>query len=400
MVTDKPVRLENQIMDYAWGSKTAIQKLLGKSPDHQTPWAELWMGAHPKAPSRIRSNGESIALDRVIRNNPENILGQPAARRFESTLPYLFKVLAAEQPLSIQAHPDRAEAVEGFARENRLNIPMDAPERSYKDPWPKPECICALEPFIALNGFRPAEETVGLLQRFCPVALRAEIDALADSPDAAGIKTFFEILLTLPDNRREEIIREAAGNADRNESEESFWLKRLHAHYPGDIGILSPLFLHLIRLEPGQAMFLPPGRMHAYLYGVGIELMANSDNVLRGGLTKKHMDVAELMRVLRFDPSPVEILAPEPVGSCEKRYLLDVDEFSLSVITPHQGLAYDGPETHSAEILLCLEGDANLLTDNMPAFSMSKGNAVLIPAAAGAYRIEGNAMLYKAAVPV
>lgn len=400
MVTDKPVQLENQIMEYAWGSKTAIQDLLGKTPDHKTPWAELWMGAHPKAPSCVNSNGQAIALDRVIREHPENILGQSVARRFNSTLPYLFKVLAAEQPLSLQAHPDSTEAAEGFVRENRLGIPIDAPERNYRDPMPKPECICALEPFIALNGFRPAKETVGLLQRFCPVALKGEIEALAASPDAAGIQTFFRALLTLPENRREKVLREAAENADRSESEESLWLRRLHEHYPGDIGVLSPLFLHLVRLEAGQAMFLPAGRMHAYLYGVGIELMGNSDNVLRGGLTRKHMDVEELLRILRFDPAPVERLVPEPVGSCEKRYPLEVDEFSLSVITPRPDIPYAGPKTHSAEILLCIKGEAGLFVGDAPVFHVKKGEAVLVPAAAGDYRIEGNATFYKAAVPV
>jgi len=388
---DHPVFLENPIQDYAWGSKTAIQRLLGKVPDG-TPWAELWMGAHPKAPSTVRIGGEPIGLDRLIRQYPEQILGHGISRKFDATLPYLFKVLAAGEPLSIQAHPDAATAAEGFDRENRLGIPLGAPERNYRDPWPKPEVICAIEPFIALNGFRPAADVNELLGRFCPDL----------NVGAADLRDLFRTLVTLPEARRELMIAEIARNARANDSEEARWVLRLHEQYPGDIGMMMPLLLNLIRLEPGQAMFLPPGRLHAYLSGVGIELMGNSDNVLRGGLTRKHMDVNELMRVLRFDSAPVDIIAPVEVNPSEWRYPLHVEEFRLAVIRtigPAQG--YDGPDLHSAEIILCLDGHAKMIHGGSPAsLGFARGDALLIPAAARGYRIEGTAALYKASVPV
>ncbi|MGM0451627.1 MAG: mannose-6-phosphate isomerase, class I [Thermodesulfobacteriota bacterium] len=398
--TDQPVILEPQIMDYAWGSKTAIQSLLGKPPGPD-PWAELWMGAHPKAPGKIHCDGQTVALDRLIEQAPEAIVGPAIAEKFERTLPYLFKVLAAEQPLSIQAHPDRAMAAEGFERENAEGIPIAAAHRNYRDPWPKPEIICALEPFDALYGFRPPAAMTELLQRFCPASLAAAGKALQRSPDGAGIKTLFETLLTLAQDRKTEVIEEARRNAADIQSEESRWIVRLHDAYPEDIGVLSPLILNLVRLEPGQAMFLPAGCLHAYLSGVGIELMANSDNVLRGGLTRKHIDVGELLRVLQFAPSTPEILEPEPAGPGQWRYRLTVDEFALSVICLAGAKPYAGPAQHSAEILLCVNGTARIFgPETTPPVEMEKGTAALIPAAAGKYRIEGIARLYKASVPL
>lgn len=396
---NQPVILEPQIQDYAWGSKTAIQGLLGK-PAGDTPWAELWMGAHPKAPGKICLDGETVALDRAVRQAPEAILGAETAEKFDHTLPYLFKVLAAEQPLSIQAHPDRAMAEEGFFRENAQGIAIDASHRNYRDPWPKPEIICALEPFDALYGFRPPSVMIDLLQRFCPVSLAAVEEAFRFTPDGAGIRTLFETLLTLPQAQRTEVLSEARQNAAQIQSEESRWLARLHDAYPDDIGVLSPLILNLVRLAPGQALFLPAGCLHAYLSGVGIELMANSDNVLRGGLTRKHIDVPELMRVLRFEPATPEIIEPVPDGGAEWHYRLDVGEFALSTIAIADENPYVGPTRHSAEILLCIDGSAQLscIEASRPV-EINKGTAVFVPAAAGPYRIEGSARLYKAAVP-
>lgn len=397
-MTNHPLLLENRIQDYAWGSKTAIQNLVGKTPDGN-PWAELWMGAHPKAPSFVRIDGETVGLDVLISRYPEEILGRKVARKFRSTLPYLFKVLAAAEPLSIQAHPDPKMAAEGFDRENRLGIPITAPERNYRDPRPKPEVICAIEPFYALNGFRPVDEMAKLLVRFCPVSLRSEIDALSRTPVAAGIRALFHTLMTLREDRRHGIIAEVTDNAQSIDLEEARWVEQLHGKFPNDIGILSPLLLNLIRLEPGEAMFLPAGRMHAYLYGTGIELMGNSDNVLRGGLTRKHVDVDELMRVLRFDPAPVEILYPVGKDPGERQYAIPVEEFSLSEIRVDSRNPYAGPEIHSAEIALCMEGQARLINGGNVQLKLGRGNAALIPALAGAYRIEGDARLFKASVP-
>ncbi len=398
----KPAKLKNRIMPYAWGSTTAIQDLLGCAPDHEdTPWAELWMGAHAKAPSAVEWRGDWVNLDRLVQQYPVEILGEAAARRFSNTFPYLFKVLAAEKPLSIQAHPDRDRAQFGFMHENAIGVPLDAPERNYKDDRHKPECLCALQPFTALNGFRPVEEILDGINRVCPGGLKTEIDALARHPDANGIKTFFGALMTLSDDRKTKIINEVAANAANLPTESNRWIRILLHHYPDDIGILSPLLLNLVHLLPGQAMFLPAGRLHAYLEGVGIELMANSDNVLRGGLTPKHIDVPELLKTLAFDPVSVEILRPVPVRACEKQYPTDVSEFSLSEIRITPEITYRAPSERGAEILLCITGTAHIhYNDNCDPLSFTKGESVLIPADVRFYRIEGEARIFKAAIPI
>ncbi|MFW6011202.1 MAG: mannose-6-phosphate isomerase, class I [Desulfosalsimonas sp.] len=395
-----PVLLQNPVQTYSWGSKTAIQKLLGLKSDSHTPWAELWMGAHPKAPSMVEINGHKTALDQWIKQYPEEVLGKYAAEAFNKTLPYLFKVLAADQPLSIQAHPDRDLAKEGFARENRLGIPVEAPHRNYRDPWPKPELICAIESFGAMIGFRKATEIKDLISRFCPKNLSPEISMLEDRAGKKGIKRFFYALMTMESHRREKIIDEAIINAKKTESDEADWIKRLYGFYPGDIGVLAPAFLNLVTIEPGQAVFLAPGVIHAYLYGAGIEIMANSDNVLRGGLTQKHIDPEELMRALDFSPRLPHTVVPQPADKCEETYPADAMEFALSRIRISQR-EWRGPEVHSTEILFCIEGNA-VIKDGKNNFSIpvERGRSVLVPAAAGKYKITGDAVLYRARVPL
>ncbi|MFW5936455.1 MAG: mannose-6-phosphate isomerase, class I [Desulfosalsimonas sp.] len=398
-MTDRPVLLKNPIQHYAWGSKTEIQQLLGKQPGTERPWAELWMGAHPKAPSQVIVNRGRINLDEWIRSHPEAVLGSAAARTYQDTLPYLFKVLAADQPLSIQAHPDRQQAREGFERENRQGIPIDAPNRNYRDPWPKPELICALKPFGALLGFRDPGAIGEGFRHFCPQSLAPEIAALVDRPETRGIERFFHSLMTLGQTRSKQVIEEAIKQAGGSGRPEAAWIRRLHDFYPGDIGVLAPVFLNLVEIAPGSAVFLPPGMLHAYLYGLGIEIMANSDNVLRGGLTQKHVDVDELMHVLQFAPFFVHQMQPEPVGAHEKQYPSPARQFALSEITIRSGEVYHSSEVHSAEILLCLAGSAEI---EKPAdqyrISIAQGQCALVPAAAGAWKITGDARIYKAGV--
>ncbi|MCF8036430.1 MAG: mannose-6-phosphate isomerase, class I [Desulfobacteraceae bacterium] len=398
-MTDRPVLLKNPIQHYAWGSKTEIQQLLGGQPDSQSPWAELWMGAHPKSPSQVLVNNGRTNLDEWIRANPEAVLGSAAARAYENTLPYLFKVLAAEQPLSIQAHPDQTRALEGFARENRRGIPIDAPNRNYRDPWPKPELICALKPFGALLGFRDPGAIVEGLRHFCPRSLAQEIAALAERPEARGIERFFHSLMTLGQTRSQQVIEEALDQDGGSGRPEAAWICRLHDFYPGDIGVLAPVFLNLVEINPGSAVFLPPGMLHAYLYGLGIEIMANSDNVLRGGLTQKYVDVDELMHVLEFSPFSVHQLQPEPVRAHEKQYPCPAREFTLSEITIRAGEVYHSSEAHSAEILLCLAGSADIETPaHQYRISIVQGQSALVPAAAGPWQVTGDARIYKAGV--
>jgi len=395
--------LKNSIQEYAWGSYTAIPELLGNDSPANTPQAELWMGAHPKAPSKVKCNGKWRSLLELIDKNSQDILGEKVAQKFKNRLPYLFKVLAAAKPLSIQAHPSLGQAGEGFERENRLGIPLDAPNRNYKDDNHKPECICALSAFWALNGFRKIPDMISLMDKICPQGLKKEFDLFRHQPDSRGLKEFFKAMLTTDRTIQKQIINDAVKNAAQVKDKDKAyqWMIDLHEQYPADIGVFSPIILNLIRLEPGQAMFLPAGTLHAYLDGVGIELMANSDNVLRGGLTPKHVDVKELLNVLNFEEREINILKMEKINSCEHRYESHAQEFSLSVIAVKTDAGYFSLDKRCVEILLCTDGNA-VVTDlaGNNSVAISKGMSILIPAVLEKYSIKGNAVFYKAAVPI
>jgi mannose-6-phosphate isomerase len=395
--------LRNVIQEYPWGSRTAIAELLGTPAPSRRPQAELWMGAHPKAPSQVAWNGEWVSLLELIRQHPQTILGPSVAARFDNQLPYLFKVLAAARPLSIQAHPAKTQAQAGFESENRRRIPLDAPERNYRDPHHKPECICALTPLWALQGFRYIDALYGYLEPVAYSPLQTLLRDLRRRGAAAGLERFFETLLNLPADAKTGLIGAVCGHAAAQSHADPAWqwVVDLHRVYPGDIGVLSPLMLNLVRLEPGQALYLPPGELHAYLDGTGVELMANSDNVLRGGLTAKHVDVPELLKVLNFRPHAIRILTPAAVSATERVYPVPAEEFRLAVVsiepdTPHLGLPEGG-----VEILLCTRGQGTI-TDagSGRLLDITTGSAVLVPSAAAAYRIEGRLTLYKAGVPV
>ncbi|MEE4359709.1 MAG: mannose-6-phosphate isomerase, class I, partial [Desulfococcaceae bacterium] len=402
--------LDNPVQEYAWGSRTAIPELLGTEKNGK-PRAELWMGAHPKAPSFIACQGENISLAAAIEKYPEEILGKTVCEKFGGKLPYLFKVLAAAKPLSIQAHPDRAQAEAGFARENRNHIPMQAAKRNYKDDNHKPECICALTDFWVLRGFREISDIIALMAHICPKTSGKLRDILKNRGNGAGLHGFFRELMGMKENSRTDIIRESLCSARQYSQQPEqapeaarifypdiyHWLIRLHSFYPWDIGVLGPLFLHLLCLKPGQAMFLPAGELHSYLGGTGIELMANSDNVLRGGLTPKHRDLPELLRVLRFTSRTPEILSPESRSEYEEVYPSYAEEFLLSMIRipPPVAALF---QNDSAEILLCTRGKGKI-SGKGKEFSLQKGMSVLIPADTGRYRLSGDAVFYRAAVP-
>ena len=394
--------LKNPIQEYAWGSLTAIPALLGREPSDK-PQAELWMGAHPKAPSQIQINGIRVSLLEFIEKNPDDILGPAAAKRFNNKLPYLFKVLAAAKPLSIQAHPSKEQAVEGFERENGLQIPLNAPHRNYRDDNHKPELICALTPFWALNGFRKTSEIHSLLKKICPNGLEEALNILAGRPNSSGLRCFFEHLMKMKTDRKKRAIGEALVNAKDFAGTDpvSEWIIKLHNEYAEDMGIFAPAFLNLICLEPGQAMFLPAGQLHAYLDGVGIELMANSDNVLRGGLTPKHVDVTELLKVLLFEETILNILIPEKASGCEGIYITRTEEFVLSVIIVKNDRVYEGRKNRSVEILLCTEGQGSVSDPGSgETLDITKGTSLIVPAAVEQYTIGGALTLYKAAVPL
>lgn len=396
------LELENPVQAYAWGSRTAIPGLLGQPPS-TTPVAELWMGAHPKAPSRVRIDGQPVGLDALIARDPEAFLGPETARRFHGQLPFLFKILAAREVLSIQAHPSQAQAQEGFARENALGLPLDAPHRNYRDPHHKPELILALSPFWGVNGFRAPADIHAWIVKLCPRSLGGLAAGMRREPEAETLKGFYRGLMGLDAGQRREALAEALAHAAPQADQDPVcrWVVDIQRQYPQDLGALAPAYLHLVRLEPGEAMYLPAGQLHAYLQGVGLEIMANSDNVLRGGLTGKHVDLPELLKVLRFDAAPPRRVPATPAAAGETVFPTPAAEFLLARLEPRPGCDFQAPAERGPEILLCLEGQACLEVygDSAGGLRLTPGTAVFVPAALPRYRLAGDARLYRAGVP-
>jgi len=399
---DKIAVLKNPIQEYDWGSKTAIQTLLGLPVPSEKPAAELWLGAHPKAPSQVMVDGEWQSLEKVIERNPVSVLGKRVAERFSNKLPFLFKVLAADRPLSIQVHPNLEEAREGFERENRLGISLDASGRNYKDANHKPEILCAITPFEGLKGFRAPEAILSLMDRVSVSTLFDELSRLKKETDGSGLKRFFTSLVSMDQARRERVIDEAIRGAERcvNEDRSFYWMVELNREYPGDIGVLSPIIFNLVELGPGEAIYIPANELHVYLKGVGMELMANSDNVLRGGLTPKHVDVPELLKIVNFSREPVRKIKPHPGGlPGERIYATPAEEFQLSEISVANGDPFNSERDRGVEIMICMEGEARIKDGgtNEPLL-FTTGDSVIIPSSVGWYQIEGEAKLYKATV--
>lgn len=393
------LHLENPIQNYAWGSHSAISRLLGTASPSAQPEAELWLGAHPKAPSRVRS-GESLM--KLIEHDPERMLGNAVAARFGSRLPFLLKVLAAEAPLSLQAHPTPEQAEAGFDAENAKGIPLEASERNYKDRSHKPELLCALTPFAALCGFREVSQTLELLRTF-RAPRTPFVDRLLDRLQSdADLPRAFGMLMALPPDQKREI---AAQTLDRCTDLAAFdgpfqrefsWAVRVGMLYPHDIGLVTMLLLNLVRLAPGEAIYLPAGNMHAYLQGVGIEIMANSDNVLRGGLTPKHVDVPELTRVLDFKAGPVPVLQGEMQGSA-RVYRTNAPEFELSSYEVRPGEAPIAEDRRGPEIVLCEHGQLEVECGGEKT-PLPQGDSLFIAANEPAYTIRGEGRLFRARV--
>ncbi|MFE0514049.1 mannose-6-phosphate isomerase, class I [Streptomyces sp. NPDC058964] len=343
-------RLENTVRPYAWGSPTAIPQLLGVEPTGE-PQAEMWMGAHPGAPSRtVRGT-----LAEVIDADPEKELGKATVAKFGPRLPFLLKILAAGAPLSLQVHPDLEQAGAGYADEERRGVPMDAPHRNYKDANHKPELICALTEFDGLCGFRDPLRTAELLDGLGVGSLKPYVDLLRAHPEDAALREVLTAVLTADPEEMAHTVAQATAACTRLGGDYAPYADLAH-HYPGDPGVIAAMLLNHVRLQPGEALYLGAGIPHAYLSGLGVEIMANSDNVLRCGLTPKHVDVPELLRIVRFEPNDAAVLRPEASPDGEEVYETPVDEFRLSrYVLPEGGAAHD-LTLPTAQILLCTAG--------------------------------------------
>ncbi|WP_405492259.1 mannose-6-phosphate isomerase, class I [Streptomyces sp. NBC_00096] len=388
-------RLTNTIRPYAWGSTTAIPGLTGAAPTGE-PQAEMWMGAHPGAPSRIdRGAGES-ALSDVIAADPEGELGVAAVAKFGPRLPFLLKILAAGAPLSLQVHPDLAQAKAGFADEERRGVPIDAPHRNYKDANHKPELICALTPFDGLCGFRRPLEAAELLEGLGVNSLKPYADLLRAHPEEAALREVLTAVLTADRTEMARTVTEAATAAQRLGGPYAPYAGLVH-DYPGDPGVIAAMLLNHVRLQPGEAMFLGAGIPHAYIEGLGVELMANSDNVLRCGLTPKHVDVPELLKVTIFEPGDPAVLRPE--GNGEEVYETPIDEFRLSRFVLAPGGAPRPVPDGTPQILLCTAGSPKADSTKSGELTLAPGESVFVPAGEKV-ELSGTGTVFRATVVV
>jgi mannose-6-phosphate isomerase len=384
-------QLTNTVRHYPWGSHTVIPELLGEPSPAEQPCAELWMGAHPGDPS-VLSTG--TPLDKAIAEEPEALLGPAVLERFGPRLPFLLKVLAAETPLSLQAHPTPEQARAGFAAEEAAGIPRDDVTRTFRDPYHKPELLLALTTFEALCGFRPVEESLHCVAKLQVPELKPTIAALA----RGGLRAAIPQLLGLSDRNRTQLVETVAEAAARfvAAADPEFintyrWAASLAQTYPGDPGVVISLLCNHLKLAPGEAVFLPAGNLHAYLSGAGVEIMAASDNVLRGGLTAKHVDLAALIEVLDFTDRKVPVLHPV-LGPGGLRYPVPVEDFDLTRCQLDTGagtLTTGGPQ-----VLFCTEGRA-VLASSDGELVLEKGASAFVPAGVP-LSATGPAVLYRA----
>jgi mannose-6-phosphate isomerase len=383
--------LMNTVRHYPWGSHTVIPELLGEPSPAAEPCAELWMGAHPDAPSVLSSG---TPLDKAIEEQPDAMLGAPVRERFGVRLPFLLKVLAADTPLSLQAHPTNAQAAAGFAAEEAAGVPRDDPTRTFKDPFHKPELLLALTPVEALCGFRPVEESLHCLAKLQVPELKPTIAALA----RGGLRAAIPQLISLSPEVRSVLVAAVAESASRFVAahDPEFintyrWAASLAETYPGDPGVVISLMCNHLKLAPGEAVFLPAGNLHAYLSGAGVEVMASSDNVLRGGLTTKHVDLAALIEVLDFTDGRVPVIHPV-LGPGGLRYPVPVEDFDLTRVQldgRSGSLTTSGPQ-----VLLCTEGSA-VLSSPDGELTLRQGESAFVPAGAPV-TASGPAVLYRA----
>lgn len=380
--------LDNPIRPYVWGSPTAIPNLLGM-PVTGEPVAEIWVGAHPLAPSVI--HGSNRGLDAEIAVDPQHHLGPAVVERFGPRLPFLLKLLGVARPLSLQVHPSADVARAGFAAEERSGLTVDDPKRNYKDPEHKPELVVALQPFAALIGFRPPDQTLTILAALDTAVIGRHLAPLREQPDARGLRAVVAGLLQLAGDERRALVealdaacqQALAGGTPYDRELQA--IRTLAAAYPDDPGVAVALLMRRCALAPGEAAYLPAGTPHAYLSGLAIEVMASSDNVLRGGLTPKHVDVAELLRILDVSADEPQTWRPSAVTGV-MTYDPPVDEFTLHIIrSDDQELPVPGS---GPRLVLCLEGKVTARSDGGRLW-MTRGQAAFVSHGDGRLTLAG-----------
>lgn len=376
--------MENVIQNYAWGSKSSLCELFGIANDNDEPQAEIWMGAHSNGCSKVKIKGVETLLSELIQANKNEILGDRVSRNY-GELPFLFKVLCAGNALSIQVHPNKAQAELGFKNEELLNIPLNAFDRNFKDPNHKPELVYALTEYQAMNGFRSIEQIKNNFELLAIPELLELLDILRGNPNSEGLKAFFSGLLSLEGEKKEMALLELITHAQLSKAPVFGLIMELNSQYPRDIGLFAPLILNVITLKPGEAMYLDAETPHAYLKGTGLEVMANSDNVLRAGLTPKYIDVSELVSCTVFKEKPFESLLLEPIpNNGIDEYCVPVSDFKFAVISNSSSKVV---HVDSAEVLFAIDDTAVITHSDGDSCVIKKGESVFVPAYAKNYTV-------------
>jgi len=389
-------KLDNVIQNYVWGSKTSIADLFGIENKDGSPLAEIWMGAHPNGCSKIAATGE--LLSEMISNNPSDTIGEYTQQRF-GELPYLFKVLAADKPLSVQVHPKLSDAQSGFEKENKLGIALNAFNRNYKDANHKPELVYALTFYRAMNGFRSLNDMISIFEQAAVATLADDLAALKSNQNSDGLRTFFTTVMSLSGEQKAQALAELKANISTKSTtkmaREAFAMVVEFAEdFADDIGLFSPLLLNVIELAPGEAMFLHAATPHAYVQGTGLEIMANSDNVLRAGLTPKFMDIPELIAHTEFHSIPSADILLAPVKKDNKdNYPIPVDDFGFEVI---KAMAATRTQyVRGAEILFCINGEVTVENGDTT-LTLKAGESLFVCNSAQAYSYQGDGTIARA----
>ncbi|MGI0117232.1 mannose-6-phosphate isomerase, class I [Zooshikella sp. RANM57] len=389
-------KLDNVIQNYAWGSKHAISHLFGINNPKQEPQAEIWMGVHPNGCSKVIETGQ--LLSDVLRQNPEQLLGDYTAKRF-GNLPFLFKVLSADAPLSIQVHPNKHNAEMGFLKENLAGIPPHAANRNYKDANHKPELIYALTPYKAMNGFRPIKQILSLFQQANLPSLTAEVAQFKKSRNKDGLRSFFKSLMSLDPAKIRHVLCELDDRLSQPShtalARKAFeYIRLFKEFYKEDIGLLAPLLLNIVELAPGEAMFLHTETPHAYVQGTSLEIMANSDNVLRAGLTPKYIDLNELIANTRFEPIKPRQIKLHPIHKEDRlSFPVPVDDFGLDII--FSDTTKKTQFVRSPEIIFCINGKVTL-SESSQEVILNTGESVFVGNDAHFYTFKGQGTLARA----
>jgi mannose-6-phosphate isomerase len=417
MVEAGVLTLHGVVQHYDWGGHDFIPKLLGVANKDRKPFAELWIGAHPKAAAIAEIAGGCEPLDQLIAKEPESILGPAANARFDGRLPYLLKILDVNKMLSIQAHPTLAQAKEGFTRENAEGISLHANDRNYKDDNHKPEIGVALTEFWMLHGFRPLEQiaqTLGSTPELGSLmpGFAQRLAQAAGDPEGRRrlLRELYSNVMTMPQEQVDSLLDSLLSRLQAKELSDKdsadYWALRAAKNFPlpgghRDRGIFSVYLLNLVHLRPGQGTYQPAGVLHAYLEGVNVELMANSDNVLRGGLTTKHVDVPELLKILTFEGGTPDVFDGNPASGQERVYRTPAEEFELSRIALAPGTQYSGSAPYGPKALLVLQGSATLTAAGR-SISLTRGSIAFAPCGAH-YAIETrpeDVVIFQAGLPI